>query len=325
MAINITRRKFNTALGGATAAWPLAARAQQRPMPVIGFLNGASPEAYALNVTGFLQGLKETGYTEGQNVTIEYRWAEGKYDRLPGMAADLVRRQVAVIAANTPAAPAAKAATTNIPIVFLSSDDPVQTGLVTSLNRPGGNVTGVSIISGELAGKQLGVVRELVPAATLIAFLVNPTNPNSKLYVKGAQEAAQTLGQQILILNASTEPEIDTAFQGRTAALVVGPDGFFISRSDQLVALAARHAVPTICPFREFTTAGGLMSYGVSLPDQFRRFGLYTGRILNGEKPADLPVIQPTKFELVINLKTAKALGLTLPPGVLAIADEVIE
>jgi putative ABC transport system substrate-binding protein len=319
------RREFITLLGGTAISWPLAARAQQAAMPVIGFLNGVSPQAYALNVAGFLQGLKETGYIEGQNVTIEYRWAEGQYDRLPGMVADLVRRQVAVIVANTPAAPAAKAATTKIPIVFLSGDDPVQNGLVTSLNRPGGNVTGLTLISSALEGKQLGMLRELVPAATSIAFLVNPTNPNSEANVRGAQEAARTLGQQIHILNASTETEIDTAFQVRSDALVVAPDGFFINRSDQLVALAVRHAVPTMYPFRGFTAAGGLMSYGVSLPDQYRQLGAYTGKILQGAKPADLPVLQPTKFELVINLKTAKTLGLTIPPGVLAIADEVIE
>jgi putative tryptophan/tyrosine transport system substrate-binding protein len=323
--LDMRRREFITLLGGTAISWPLAARAQQAAMPVIGFLNGVSPQAYALNVAGFLQGLKETGYIEGQNVTIEYRWAEGQYDRLPGMVADLVRRQVAVIVANTPAAPAAKAATTKIPIVFLSGDDPVQNGLVTSLNRPGGNVTGLTLISSALEGKQLGVLRELVPAATSIAFLVNPTNPNSEANVRGAQEAARTLGQQIHILNASTETEIDTAFQVRSDALVVAPDGFFINRSDQLVALAVRHAVPTMYPFRGFTAAGGLMSYGVSLPDQYRQLGAYTGKILQGAKPADLPVLQPTKFELVINLKTAKTLGLTIPPGVLAIADEVIE
>jgi putative ABC transport system substrate-binding protein len=241
------------------------------------------------------------------------------------MAADLVRRRVAVIAANTPAAPVAKAATRNTPIVFLTADDPVESGLVTSLSRPGGNMTGVSLISGALGGKQLGLLRELVPAATSVGFLVNPANPNSQAYVRGAQEAARTLGQQIHILNASTEPEIDTAFQGRADAVVVAPDGFFISRSDQLVMRAGRHAVPTMYPFRDFTAAGGLISYGVGLSDQYRQFGIYTGKILLGAKPADLPVLQPTTFELVINLKTAKMLGLTIPPGVLAIADEVIE
>jgi putative tryptophan/tyrosine transport system substrate-binding protein len=321
----VKRREFIAFLGGAAVAWPLAALAQESAMPVVGYLNGRSRDTDTPFLVAFHRGLNETGYVEGRNVTIEYRWAEGQYDRLPEMAADLVRRQVAVIAANTPAAPVAKAATTKTPIVFLTADDPVENGLVTSLNRPGGNITGVSLISGALGGKQLGLLRELVPAATLVGFLVNPTNPNSQAYVRGVQEAARTLGQQIHILNASTETEIDTAFQGRAAALVVAPDGFFISRSDQLVMLAVHHAVPTMYPFREFTAASGLISYGVSLSDQYRQFGIYTGKILQGAKPADLPVLQPTTFELVINLKTAKMIGLTIPPGVLAIADEVIE
>jgi ABC-type uncharacterized transport system substrate-binding protein len=319
------RRDFITLLGSTAAAWPLRVNAQQPAMPVVGFLNGASPQAYALNVAGFLQGLRETGYIEGQKVTIEYRWAEGKYHLLPELAADLARRQVAVIAANTQAAPAAKAATRKIPIVFLSGDDPVESRLVTSLNRPGGNVTGVSTFASALGGKQLGVFRELLPAAASIFVLVNPTNPNSEPYVRGAQEAARALGQQIHILNASTETEIETALQGRANALVVAPDAFFINRIDQVVALAVRHAVPTMYPFREFTAAGGLMSYGTSLPDLYRQVGVYVGKILQGAKPADLPVEQPTKFEFVINLKTAKALGLNIPSGVLAIADEVIE
>jgi putative ABC transport system substrate-binding protein len=317
------RRKFIALLGGATT-WPLTARAQ-KPVPVVGFLNGASLQAYAPNVSGFLLGLRETGYIEGQNVAIEYRWAEGHYDRLPAMAADLVHRQVAVIAANTSAVPAATAATTTIPIVFLTANDPVEAGLVKSLNRPGGNVTGVSLISGALGAKQLEVLHEVVPAAKSIAFLVNRTNPNMELYIRGVQEAARTLGQEIQILNASTEVEIDAAFQGRGGALVVAPDGFFIGRSDQLAALALRNALPTMCPFREFTAAGGLMSYGVSLPDQSRQFGIYTGKILQGTSPADLPVLQPTKFELAINLKTAKALGIVVPPSLVARADEVIE
>jgi putative tryptophan/tyrosine transport system substrate-binding protein len=322
------RRDFITLLGGA-AVWPLAARSQQPPIPVIGFLNGASPKEYELYVTSFLQGLKEAGYIEGQNVTIEYRWAEGQYDRLPDMAADLVRRQVAVIAANTPATRAAKRATMTIPIVFLSGEDPVANGLVTSLNRPGGNVTGVTTMYGALAAKQLGLLRELVPAATSIAFLVNPGNPTAESNVRNAQEAVHTLGQQIHVLNASTEAEIDTAFATltdvRAGALVVGPDAFLIIRTDQIVALAARHAVPTLYPTRDFTAAGGLMSYGASLSDQYRQAGVYTGKILKGTKPADLPVLLPTKFELTINLKTAKALGLTFPPSILAFADEVIE
>jgi putative tryptophan/tyrosine transport system substrate-binding protein len=324
----LRRRDFITLLGGA-AAWPLAARAQPPPIPVIGFLNGASPKEYEVYVTAFLQGLKETGYIDGQNVTIEYRWAEGQYDRLPEMASDLVRRQVAVIAANTPATRAAKRATMTIPIVFLSGEDPVANGLVTSLNRPGGNVTGVTTMYGALAAKQLGLLRELVPAATSIAFLVNPGNPTAESNVKNAQEAARTLGQQIHVLNASTEAEIDTAFATlthvRAGALVVGPDAFLIIRTDQIVALAARHAVPTLYPSRDFTAAGGLMSYGASLSDQYRQVGVYTGKILKGAKPADLPVLLPTKFELTISLKTAKALGLTFPPAILAFADEVIE
>lgn len=244
------RREFISLFGGTLAAWPLAARGQQSGMPVIGFINGASAKAYARNVTGFLQGLKESGYIEGQNVTIEYRWAEGQYDRLSGMADDLVRRQVTAIVANTVAAPVAKAATTNIPIVFLSGDDPVANGLVTSLNRPRGNVTGISLISSALGGKQLGALRELMPTARSFVFLINPTNLVSKPYLKGAQEAARTLGYQIRIANANTEIEIDKAFaglaNGRADAIVVAPDSFFIDRSDQLIALAARHAVPTI-------------------------------------------------------------------------------
>ncbi len=322
------RREFIALLGGAVG-WPLAASTQQPPIPVIGFLDGASPKGYELYVAGFLQGLKETGYIEGQNVTIEYRWAEGQYNRLPGMAADLARRQVAVIAANTPATRAAGRATTKIPIVFLSGEDPVASGLVTSLNRPSGNVTGVTTSYGALAAKQLGLLRELVPAATSIAFLVNPGNPIAASTVRDAQEAARTLGQQIHVLNASTEAEIDTAFATlthvRAGTLVVGPDAFFIIRTDQIVALAARHGVPTMYFLRDFTAAGGLVSYGASLADQYRQVGVYTGKILKGAKPADLPVLQPTKFELTINLKTAKALGITILPSLLALADAVIE
>lgn len=318
------RREFITLVGGATV-WPLTGRAQNPATPTIGFLNGASPKAYAQNVAAFLQGLKEANYIAGQNVAIEYRWAEGQYDRLPRMAADLVNRQVTVVVANTPAAPAAKAATTNIPIVFLSSEDPVEIGLVTSMNRPGGNVTGVSVVSSALAGKQLGVLRELVPAARSIGYLANPTNPNSEHNVRSAQQGALALGLQMHILNASTELEIDAAFRVQADALLIAPDSFFIGRSVQLVALAARHAVPTIYPFRDFTAAGGLVSYGASVPDLYRQIGVYTGKILQGAKPADMPVLEPTKFELVINFKTAKALNLVIPSGVVAIADEVIE
>ena len=323
------RRQFIGLVGGAALSWPLVARAQQPTIPIVGFINGASPKPYVLNVNGFLQGLKEAGYIEGQNVTIEYRWAEGQYDRLPAMAADLVGRHVAVIVANTPAAPTVKAATATIPIVFMTGDDPVANGLVASLNRPGGNLTGVGITGPVLLGKQLGVLHQFVPAATSIVFLVNPNNPNSEPSVRAAQEAAHALGRQIRILNAGTETEIDNAFAilngARAVGLVIAPDAFFITRRDQLVALAAREAVPTIYPFREFTAAGGLMSYGASLPEQFRQAGIYTGKILQGAKPGELPVLQPTKYELVVNLKTARKLGLQLPPTLMGIVDEVIE
>lgn len=318
------RREFVSLVIG-TAVWPLAARAQKPATPTVGFLSGVSAAAYAQNVTAFLNGLKESNYLVGENVAIEYRWAEGQYDRLPSMAADLVNRQVAVIVANTPAAPVAKAATANIPIVFLSSDDPVEIGLVTSMNRPGGNVTGVSVISSALGAKQLGVLRELVPTARSIAYLVNPANPNSESNIKNAQQGARALGLQMQIRNASTEAEIDAAFRVQVDAFAVAPDSFFIGRTDQLVALAARYAVPTIYPFREFTAAGGLLSYGASVPDLYRQVGAYTGKILRGAKPADMPVLQPTKFALVINLKTAKTLGLEFHPQLLATADEVIE
>jgi len=318
------RRDFITLIGGVAVSWPVAMHAQQS-LPVIGFLSGRSSTDSVPHMAAFLRGLSEAGYIQDQNVRIEYRWADGHYERLPGLAAELVRLQVAVIAANTPAAPVAKAATATIPIVFLTADDPVENGLVKSLDRPGGNATGVSLISVVLGGKQLGVLRELVPAARLIAFLVNPANPNSQRYIGGVEEAARALGQQIHVLKASTEVEIETAFQSQAGALVVAPDGFFITQIDQLVRLSVRNALPTMCPFREFTAAGGLMSYGVSLPDQYRQFGVYTGKVLQGAKPADLPVLQPTKFELVINQKTAKALGLSLPDRLIALADEVIE
>jgi putative ABC transport system substrate-binding protein len=325
----LKRREFVTLLGG-TAAWPLAARAQQPAIPMIGFLNNGSPDAFAHLTRSFRQGLGETGYVEDQNVAVDYRWAEGQYDRLPAQAGELVRRQVVVIfAGGPPAAKAAKAATATIPIVFTTGEDPVKLGLVASLNRPGGNATGVSVVTAELEAKRLGLLHELVPTAAVIASLVNPSYPGTDAQVTSEREAARTLGHELLILTASREVEIDAAFatlvQRGVRALFVGADPFFNTRRDQLVTLTARYAVPAIYPWREATVGGGLMSYGASFSDGYRQAGVYVGRVLKGDKPADLPVVQSAKFELVINMKTAKTLSLTIPPGVLAIADEVIE
>ena len=324
------RREFITLLGAAAAAWPRAARAQQMTMPLIGFLNGASPGGYAPMVAAFRQGLKELGYIEGQNVAIEFRWAEGQYDRLPALATDLVRRQATVIAAtSTPAAQAAKAVTSSTPIVFTTGADPVELGLVASLNRPGGNVTGVSFLVNELTAKQLEVLHQTIPREALIGFLVNPAFANAASQMREAQNAAHALGHQLVVLTARTESEIDAAFaslvQQRARGLVTISDPFLNSRRDQLVALAAHHSLPALYPVRDYVVAGGLMSYGTSITDAYRQVGDYTGRILKGEKPADLPVMRPTKLELAINLKTAKALGLDLPATLLALADEVIE
>jgi ABC-type uncharacterized transport system substrate-binding protein len=324
------RREFITLLGG-TAMWPCAARGQQPAVPVIGFLNQGSAKPSAHLAAAFNKGLNAVGQVEGQNVAIEYRWAEGQYDRLPELAADLVRRKVAVLAAAfLPGALAAKAATSTIPICFVTGTDPEQQGLVASLNRPGGNVTGVAFFSSLLGAKRLGLLHELVPAAGAFALLVNPTSPNAaEPLSREVQAAGSTLGKQILVLTESTEREIDGHFaafaQRRVGALIVAPDAFFDSRRDQLITLAARHAVPAIYERRETAVAGGLMSYGASVADAFHQAGIYTGRIVRGEKPAELPVMQPTRLEFVINLKTAKTLGLTIPPGLLAIADEVIE
>jgi putative ABC transport system substrate-binding protein len=316
-------------LGGAmTAARTL--RAQQKAMPVIGYLSGASPGPYAPYVAAFRLGLSDTGYVEGQNLAIEYRWAEGRYDRLPALAADLVARKVDLIAADgIPAALAAKSATSTIPIVFAVGADPVAGGLVASLARPGGNLTGVSVMTTELLPKRLELLSELVPQARVIALLVNPNNTSTEVMIRDVQDAARAKGLQLTILKAGSEGEIDAAFaslvQLHAGALLVGSDPFFVGRRGQLVELASRHAVPAMYEMRAFAASGGLMSYGTSLTGTFRQVGVYVGRILKGAKPADLPVQQPTTFELVVNLKTAKALGLTVPPAILARAAEVIE
>ncbi len=324
------RRDFITLLGGAAAVWPLAARAQQ-PAPVIGVLNSTSPDGSTERLRGFRQGLKDTGYIEGENVAIEYRWAENQIDRLPALAAELVRRRVTVIAAtNYASALAAKAATTTIPIVCIVAEDPVRLGLVASLARPGGNLTGINFFSAELTAKRLELLRELVPGAARVAVLVNPANAiTTETTLRDVESAARAMGLQIQVLNASTSREIDTAFatfvRERPDAVFVSLDPFLNSRRAQLVNLASRHAVPATFSNRDFPEIGGLMSYGTNIADAFRRVGVYSGRVLKGEKPADLPVLQASKFELVINAQTARMLGLTVPPTLLATADEVIE
>jgi len=323
------RRDFLGVLGGA-AAWPLAARAQQQAMPVVGFLSSLSLTESTNQVAAFRRGLSEANYVEGQNVTLEYRFSDGQYDRLPAMAAEMVRLPVAVIVAQAPpAALAAKAATAAIPIVFVVGFDPVVAGLVASFNRPGHNVTGVTILTAPLGQKRLELMIELVPRTPVIGMLVNPKGPDTAFDVRDAQAAASANGQQLKVLNASTEGEIDAAFasfaQQQVGTLLVGTDPLFNTRTKQIVGLAARHRLPTIYPFREFVASGGLISYGASLADAYRQAGNYAGRILKDEKPADLPVVQPTNFELVINLKTAKTLGLTVPQTLLGRADEVIE
>jgi putative tryptophan/tyrosine transport system substrate-binding protein len=329
MASYIGRRDFLATLGGAAAAWPLAARAQQHAMPIVGYMSSRSAGDSSREVVAFRQALAETGYEEGRNVAIEFRWAHGQFDRLPAIAAELVRRPVAVLAAFGESARVAKAATTTIPIVFGTGLDPVEQGLVTSLNRPGGNVTGATFLTGALGAKRLGLLRDLVPGAGVIALLVNPNTQVGQVQTKDVQEAARALGQRLVVLDGGSDESIDASFaaltQQRVAALMVGADAFFDTRRDRLIALAARHQVPAIYQFREYALAGGLMSYGASITDMYRQIGLYVGRVLKGEKPGDLPVVQVTKFELVINLKTAKALGVKISDNLLTLADEVIE
>ena len=323
------RRKFIALSVGAAISWPLATRAQQPKMPVVGFLNGGSPDGYAKYVAGFLHGLMETGYVEGKNVTVDYRWARGQYDLLEAMAADLARQKVAVIAANTPAAPVAKAATSEIPIVFVSTGDAVIGGLVMGFNRPGGNMTGVGLLGPPLETKRLGLLHEFVPGIVPIRVLVNPANPAADLQLQQLRDAAEVIKRNIDIAPANTALEIERAFeiavQRKSAALLVVQDPFYNSQRVQLVALATRHKLPVMYPVREFVEIGGLLSYGHNLVDGYRAMGVYAGRILKGEKPADLPVVQPTKFEFVINLKTAKELDLPVSAALLARADDVIE
>ena len=324
------RREFIALLGGTAAAWPLAARAQQSAVPVIGFLMSGASGSTAHMRAAFQRGLNQTGYVEGQNVAIEYRYAENRYDRLPELAADLIRRQVAVIGAFGPSAvQAVKAATATIPIVFTSGADPVRAGLVASLNRPGGNITGVNIITAELEAKRLELLSRVVPAAAPIAVLINPGSPLAQNQIKDVQAAAPLIGRQILIFNVSSARDLEPAFtmlvERRAGGILVAADPFFNDRREQMVALSARYALPAIYEWREFVFAGGLMSYGTSITDAYRQAGIYVGLILKGERPSELPVVQPTKFELVINLKTAKTLGLTVPPSLLVGADEVIE
>jgi putative tryptophan/tyrosine transport system substrate-binding protein len=324
------RREFITILGGAAAAWPDAIVAQQSPMPVIGFLSTRSQGESASAVAAFHRGLSEAGYFENRNVAVEYRWSDNQYDRLPTLAADLVKRQVVVIATGggPTSASAAKAATATIPIVFVSGEDPVKFGLVASLDRPGGNLTGISFLATALGAKRLNLVRELLPAK-MVAFLVNPKNPETEGQALDLQVAASTVGQQIIVLGANSDGELESAFENLAAqgakAVIVSSDPFLLSHRSKIIALAAHHQVPACYAWREAVNDGGLMSYGTNIPDAYRQAGIYAGRILKGAKPADLPVMQPTKFELVINLKTAKTLGIEIPPTLLATADEVIE
>jgi len=324
------RREFITLVGGAAAAWPVAARAQQAGMPVIGFLNGQTADGFAHLADAFRRGLGETGYVEGQNVVIEYRWADGQFDRLPALADDLVRRRVAVLAVTGGQPHIAKSVPTTIPVVCVAGADPVQLGLVASLNQPGGNITGVSVFTSDLEAKRLELLHEVVPRPALIGVLVDPKfQTATEILVREVQAAAQTLAREIRIVNASTENSLDGAFAGllemRIGALLVTGSPLFLNRRDRLLALTARYALPAIYENREFTRAGGLMSYGTSVPDVYRQVGMYTGRILKGEKPADLPFLQPAKFDIAVNLRTAKALGLDVPTTILLRADEVIE